>query len=262
MKTLVTATIAALLALTTGAKAQIIGVQFFNANSNGTAITPSELAGEVPQTNFNLVSTSASNQLLNDGNGDPTLTSISVNNEGYYFAGSTFTGNSGDQALLSAELNHGDLTTTSSNVQVFGITYARYDVYIYGMSDNKSGAISTFQLTTGAGLPGAFISSGSSQYLSLATGSFTGYVAGTSTYDGSGTPPSGIKAADYVEFTGLTAADLQINFGGYQSNAGMNGIQIVQDLSTPAVPEPSTWAMMLGGLGVLGFCLRRKSARL
>jgi hypothetical protein len=29
--------------------------------------------------------------------------------------------------------------------------------------------------------------------------------------------------------------------------------------SAPAVPEPATWAMMLGGFGLLGAAMRRKS---
>jgi hypothetical protein len=44
---------------------------------------------------------------------------------------------------------------------------------------------------------------------------------------------------------------------GYNVGMGFSEIQAIE-----ATPEPSTWAMMLGGLAVLGFCIRRKSALL
>ncbi|MBY0520051.1 MAG: PEPxxWA-CTERM sorting domain-containing protein, partial [Sphingomonas sp.] len=30
---------------------------------------------------------------------------------------------------------------------------------------------------------------------------------------------------------------------------------------TPAVPEPATWAMMIGGFGIVGGAMRRRSAK-
>lgn len=61
------------------------------------------------------------------------------------------------------------------------------------------------------------------------------------------TRPTSNWLGNYIEFTNLTgatqsisvAADLQ--FGP----VGVNGFQI------NAIPEPSTWAMLLGGIGLL-----------
>jgi len=42
------------------------------------------------------------------------------------------------------------------------------------------------------------------------------------------------------------------------SGAEMDGFQLVE-LGSPSVPEPSTWTIMLGGLGLLILIVRRKS---
>ena len=74
--------------------------------------------------------------------------------------------------------------------------------------------------------------------------------------------------ANYAEFTGVTAASTTEtitmtelgSFGGTgvfaaagtaggNTAIGMGGVQVVDN--GPAVPEPSTWAMMLCGLGML-----------
>jgi hypothetical protein len=63
----------------------------------------------------------------------------------------------------------------------------------------------------------------------------------------------------YVEFviTGATSAD---QFAVTNNNDGSTGGEAVGALTFAAVPEPSTYAMMVGGLVVIGFCVRRKLA--
>jgi hypothetical protein len=46
--------------------------------------------------------------------------------------------------------------------------------------------------------------------------------------------------------------------GGFANGGFIAATQI--ELQAGAVPEPSTYAMMLGGLALLGFCVRRKTA--
>ena len=53
-----------------------------------------------------------------------------------------------------------------------------------------------------------------------------------------------------------TDVDTTLQFFGYQNN-GASGIDDVS--VTAAVPEPATWAMMLGGFGLAGAALRRRS---
>ena len=83
----------------------------------------------------------------------------------------------------------------------------------------------------------------------------------------------GQPAASDVSFTvsapgGLTLADLKANSNGIVSAAQtwilavvndcpVAAVGIIADPSVPAVPEPSTWAMMLLGFAGLSFAFRR-----
>ena len=49
------------------------------------------------------------------------------------------------------------------------------------------------------------------------------------------------------------------NFGNFGDNGGAYRIEVYQ-LSVGAVPEPTTYALMLGGLGLLGWAARRRRA--
>lgn len=70
----------------------------------------------------------------------------------------------------------------------------------------------------------------------------------------SGSFLSGVLAAgDYfVKVSG----DIAGKFGGYNIQLAA----IADSGSTPAVPEPSEYLMLLAGLGVIGYAVRRKSA--
>jgi hypothetical protein len=81
------------------------------------------------------------------------------------------------------------------------------------------------------------------------------YLAATST--DSANPTQG---ANYVLFTGLTSSDVSFDLSSYthDGNNGsfIAGIEIVG--ATSAVPEPSTYALLLSGLGLLFFLKRRR----
>jgi len=232
----------------------LIGVSFNSGGGGQTPINPlTETAGFVPQLNFNVYVGDPTSATLNYDNGLSSGASITVQNYGNYFSSGSFT-NPGDQHLFDSNLNHGDITTSNAGIAVSSIPFATYNLYVYASSDNNSPHdIMTYKLTQGASV----------QTLSMEVMSAPGtYVQGTSTYNGAATNPGDVPAADYVEFTGLTANSFTLQFGGQSStgapasfNAGLNGFQI----QAAAVPEPSTWAMMFGGLAILGFCVRRKS---
>jgi hypothetical protein len=111
---------------------------------------------------------------------------------------------------------------------------------------------------------------GSSSYFLTTTSNaapLTSYVPSTTTTANSD-PTSAYTTANYVEFTGIsgsllnttTLTVLGVSPNPYNSaatvpTAGLTGFQVV-DLGV--VPEPSTWAMMLGGLVALAFVARRK----
>ena len=57
-----------------------------------------------------------------------------------------------------------------------------------------------------------------------------------------------------------TSTSFSFTYGGIDNNAGHAGF--VDDVLVRTVPEPSTYALMIGGLAFLGFCVRRKAALL
>ena len=66
-----------------------------------------------------------------------------------------------------------------------------------------------------------------------------------------------INGVNYVDFDSVVASDNEIVVtisanGTGQDFANLNGFQI------EVAPEPSTWAMLFGGLGMLAFFVRRK----
>ncbi len=50
---------------------------------------------------------------------------------------------------------------------------------------------------------------------------------------------------------------MAFDFGGLDS-ARFDNVTLIDNGPTPAVPEPSTWALWLAGLGLMGMAIRRK----
>jgi hypothetical protein len=66
-----------------------------------------------------------------------------------------------------------------------------------------------------------------------------------------------IPDAKYIELIPLS------NYAIVERNiayGGVIGLNVVNFVGPEVVPEPSTYAMMLVGLALLGFCVRRKLA--
>jgi hypothetical protein len=61
---------------------------------------------------------------------------------------------------------------------------------------------------------------------------------------------------DGFSFEGLAAGSYALSFLGFSNAGGAYG-GVVSAVSTP-VPEPETYAMLLAGLGMIGFMVRRR----
>lgn len=67
-------------------------------------------------------------------------------------------------------------------------------------------------------------------------------------------PTSTSGSVNFYGFTGITFDSIQINAGGSNNAYAMDNLQVA------AVPESETYAMLLAGLGLLGFMTRRKAS--
>lgn len=54
---------------------------------------------------------------------------------------------------------------------------------------------------------------------------------------------------------------LEFNFNPSIKDVKQFRVEGVSDIPVPSVPEPATWAMMIGGLGLAGAALRRRKAK-
>ncbi len=192
-----------------------IGIQF---QGNGTALAATDSAGilGLDQTHWNILTgISYSAQILSDNNGNATTATLSGNPVGAWTGGGSTAPPAGNTKLASGEVWNGS-TSGSHALTVSSIPYATYDVYVYASID-AAGRNETVSLTP---------SGGATQYYSFATqkGGST-WTAATSTWSGTGTPPS-LPSANYAHYSGLTAANFTMTWWAV-GNGAINAIQIV-----------------------------------
>ena len=61
-----------------------------------------------------------------------------------------------------------------------------------------------------------------------------------------------------ANFSGPAWGNGTLNFYYWDSNNGDNSGSIAFNVSTGAIPEPASWAMMIAGFGMVGFAMRRR----
>jgi hypothetical protein len=113
-------------------------------------------------------------------------------------------------------------------------------------------ALGTYTLTVEVGAPSGRVWGGGSFGLYTASGTLLDSKALTE-------PTSGTFAPETMTFSVLSSPylgdQLQVKLIASGSTVSFSDVTLVY-----AVPEPSTYALMLGGLAFLGFCVRRKLA--
>jgi hypothetical protein len=229
------------------ARAASIGINFNgggNASSPPVSLLPTDVAGVVPQANYNNFGGGSGTGLaLIDSTGVASPAILTYTASGNYssIGGAAIAPAGGDEKLNTGFVyGNGSFT-------VAGVPYARYDVYVYMLND-AAGRIETTSLTAG-GPAQTF-------YGAAATPSDSGHVdqnAGTSyvyTQTVSTNLATPTAAGDYVLFSGLTAPSFTFT-NSAPGNGYLNGFQVVENL-----PEPG--ALGLCGVTCLAALLRRR----
>lgn len=120
-------------------------------------------------------------------------------------------------------------------------------------STSNSGVFSnSVNLTGGVTYTLSFDLAGS-QRASTETANINFGTAGTSVTLGGSAPLTGYDLSFTPAASGIYSFSFE-NLGG--DNVGL----LLDNVSVSAVPEPETYAMLLAGLGILGFMLRRKAS--
>jgi hypothetical protein len=254
----ISASILGIGAFTGSVHAQIYSVEYnyntlnptYSYSDTSAVTTPGVEAGFLPAQYWNpdLTSISYFNPEttgitggLTDSNGDSSTITETKTDFGGYNAGGAVTGfsDAGDNDLYSGGI-YSTTGSTGFSLTLGGLNTAdTYNLFLYVKDPN--GASGT--LVSGT--------SGTQTYYltTIGNSSMSSYVEGTALTAGAAT------AGNYFEFSDLSGSTITAAL----SSGGVNvsGFQLQQ---IAAVPEPSTWAMMLGGLGMLAFCVRRKAA--
>jgi len=227
-------------------KAQLIGVQTYATAfpADSVALTASQMAGFLPQEYFNTIGAGSGGPLsLVDSANHPTgITFTLVGGDDYKTGSGISTPN---DTLLSGQ--SGSYNITPATYTFNNVAAGSYNLIVYTVTNND-GQLAEVNLSTGT-------TSGPATYFDTEQNgaNFNGsFVLGSATTSGSAT------LANYVEFSGITPVGGVFAISVPLSNSGAVGISGFQ---LQEIPEPSTYAMMLAGIAVLGFFVRRKAGR-
>jgi len=225
------------LALPFGAKAQILTTTssstFSTATSTFTPVTAYSLPNLGPELGF-LVGTGipAGNISYNNNSGPTTYGPVTVSTTGSYTEGNN---------------SYPNVTSTATDF----ISSTNIPQYITSFFSDGS----TLTFTLPASTYGVSLEAS----LFVGTGSFTSYLSLTSSDSADDITDKAITVSPAGTFLGIYSADGSTitSFSLTTPSSESSGRLGVNDLVV-AAPEPSTWAMMVGGLGLLLFVVRHR----
>lgn len=204
-------------------------------------------AGVQPADHFtNITGASGSSLNLVDNSNAATTADLS-------FTGGFGYRENGTPGSQNGNLLKGFLASTGTiTLSLSQIPFSSYDVYVY--------------LAVDSGGRTANISNGTTTYTYQAITNPNNVFVGATNTTGGTTGGGGFTigpAANYALFSGMTGASFTItNYRTSNSEFGPGqGIAGFQIVDASAVPEPSTWAMVLGGLGLLMILAARSRAK-
>jgi hypothetical protein len=183
--------------------------------------------------------TSARAQLLYSNLGDSESTSSGLTSGSSY--ASEFTTGSAATIITAASAAIGETGTE----QTLTLSLYTNSVDVPGTSLGSFTAASV----PGDGLDGTF--GGTSPGITLQANTNYWLVESSGSLFALGTPSSAVDAGSV--FTSTPDAELGANFGSGWETSGVAGYLKFSLTGEDVVPEPSTWAMLLGGLGMLVF---------
>lgn len=231
---------------TTGADAASIGINFTGGGNGGSpavSLLPTDVAGVVPQSNFNNFAggNATAQPLLNNAGAATTAVLTSTAGGTYSSVGGGAIAPAGGDEKLNTGFVYGNGTFT-----VTGVPYARYDVYVYTLND-AAGRVQTTSLVGGPTYYNAAADPVAGHVDQNAATPYT-YVRSTSTDVNA--PTAG---GDYALFTGVVGPSFTITSAA-PGNGYVNGIQIVE-----SVPEPTALGLF-GVAAVAALARRRRTA--
>ena len=175
--------------------------------------------------------------------------------------GSQGTGPWGTVTATTVDANTIGVTVTLQDPAIgFVTTGGPHHAFAFNLADDGTPGV------VGSITPGGFVANGSG--INTPFGFFSNTIDWTGGPGGSDSSPGplnfsvtdagGISLASFIASTGL---DVGYRFSADLLVAGIDGNvtgNVAVGVPTPPIPEPETYAMMLAGLGLLGFVARRR----
>lgn len=250
--------------LSADANAASINVQFQGSGDGNTpALAPTDFAGVVPQSNYNVFAgtLAAGPTALNNNLGVPSGASMTTSTwNAIWHATPTI------PAGTDEILNRGGVYSLvgdaqgANDITVSSVPFALYDVYVYTLYDAPGNTVNVALTPTSGSGGGVFYgtnpNAGAAGYVDGNINTPFTYTQALGTTFGTATPN-----ATYFKFSNLTASEFSFSVSQVSGgNPAVDGFQIVQVEVPPApIPEPSS--MILLGCGIVGLSAMRRRSR-